>query len=494
MQLVIIMASCNMIEIITSIILKGQMHRWNVKFKELFGIDIRSLALFRIGLALVLLVDLFIRIQDLTIHYSDEGLLPRSVLINQVMDAWNISFHLVSGTWQVQLVFFMLEALFAVALLVGFHTRLATILSWIFLISLHSRNPLILQGGDVVLRMLLFWGMFLPLGACWSIDQRLWDKKNQLYQVFSGGTAALLLQVCFIYWFSALLKTDASWRQDGTAVWYALSNELFATSTGKYLLQFPFLLKISTFATLYLEAFGPFLAFSPIWTGPVRTVTAIVFILFHLMALNLTMELGIFPYVCAVAWMVFLPGWFWERILGSNHIPAIGWKASRLSNGLAIFFLIYVLLWNIQGLNVPLLSPQLNAIGPLVRIDQYWNMFAPYPLRDDGWFVIPAKLRNGNEVDLFTDGGPVSWQHPELCSTLFKNDRWKSFMMNLVFDENNAVNLSSFASYLCERWNKTHPYEQNLVTFEIIFMGKINYLEKPAQDNQKNVLWHHLCY
>lgn len=470
------------------------MTRWNEKLRELCGIDIRSLVLFRIGLALILLVDLYIRIQDLGAHYSDEGLLPRSVLINQEIHPWNISFHLLNGSWQVQSFLFILEGLLAIALLVGFYTRLATILSWIFLISLHSRNPLILQGGDTVLRMLLFWGMFLPLGSCWSMDWWLNDKKTPANQVVSAATFALLLQICFVYWFSFLLKTDAVWRQEGTAIWYALSNEFFITSSGKFLLQFPLLLKILTFSTLYLEAFGPFFAFSPIWTGPVRSATSIIFILFHLVALNLTMELGLFTYVCAVAWIVFLPGWFWDRLFQEKNIPAVPWKANWISNGLAIFCLIYVFLWNMSSIHIPVLSPQLQAIGPLVRIDQYWNMFAPYPIRDDGWFVIPAKLRNGKEVDLFTGGGPVKWEHPKFCSTLFKSDRWRSFMMNLIFDENNAVNLSNYAGYLCKHWNKTHPYEQNLVTFEIIFMGKTNYLEQPSQDNRKVVLWHHQCY
>lgn len=464
------------------------------KIEELFGIDIRSLSLFRIGLALVLLADLFIRMQDLSVHYSDDGVLSRSVLIDQVMDRWNISFHLMNGEWEVQLFLFILEVISAFALLVGFYTRTAIFLSWIFLISLHSRNPLILQGGDTVLRMLLFWGIFLPLGACWSIDQ--WRNKLKIpsYQILSAGSLALLLQVCFIYWFSAILKSDPSWHQDGSAISYALSNELFATQIGLFLLQFPLLLKLFTFSTLYLEAFGPFFAFSPIWTGPLRTLTAIVFILFHLVALNLTMSLGLFPYVCAVGWIVFLPGWFWDRVLQSNNILSISWKASSISNSLAALFLVYVLFWNIGSLNPSFFSYQLNAMGQVARVDQYWNMFAPFPLKVDGWFVIPAKLRNGEIVDLFTRGGPVNWEHPALISTIFKNDRWKSFMMNLVFDENNAVNLSSYANYLCNEWNKTHPYELNLLSFDIVFMSKVNNLEKPPQENQKTVLWQHQCY
>lgn len=464
------------------------MDRWKKKLKELFGIDTRSLAIFRIGLSLVLLVDLFIRIQDLSVHYSDEGLLPRSVLIQQFLDNWHLSLHLINGSWQFQFALFILEILFAAMLLLGFQTRLSTILSWILIISLQTRNPLILQGGDTVLRMFLFWGMFLPLGSCWSIDN--WLKKNKMdySQVVSGATVALLLQVCFIYWFSALLKTDATWRQDGTAVWYVFSNEIFATSAARYLLNYPILLQLMTFSTLFLEFFGPFLAFSPIWTGPLRFATVIVFILFHL-ALNLTMELGIFTYICAVGWLVFLPSWFWETLLSFKQAKICSWEKNKLSNSIAFVFLTYIFLWNLGSASILSLPSQFYVLSSLSRVDQYWDMFAPFPLREDGWFLMPAKLRNGKEIDLLTGITPVNWKHPELCSTCYKNDRWKSLMLNLVFDEQNAVSLSSYANYLLTQWNEKHPYEENLTDFEIVFMSKVNDVKKPAALHEKFVMW-----
>lgn len=471
--------------------------RWGKKLSELCGIDIRSLALFRIELAAILLTDLFIRLQDIGAHYTDDGVLPRSVLLSHFADTWHTSFHLMNGTWLFQLSLFILAIGFATALLVGYRTRLATIVSWILIISVQTRNPLILQGADDVLKMLLFWGMFLPLGACWSVDQWRNASKKFSYQIVSPATLAILLQICFIYWFSAILKTDASWRHEGSAVWYAISNEFFSTSTGLLLLDYPNVLKVLTFSTLYLELFGPLFAFSPFWTGPLRTITASIFILFHLVALNLTMDLGIFPYVCAVGWIVFFPGWFWDHLLKFkiSTFDSFPYKTSSVNSFLSLFFITYILSWNLQSVNVLSLPSQAYSIGSFFRVDQLWNMFAPFPLRDDGWFVIPGKLRNGNEIDLFTDGKPVCWDHPEFCAKHFKNDRWRSFMMNLLFDDQNAINLSNYASYLCKEWNENHPYEEQLVTFEIIFMTKTNAynLEGPPQDNRKVVLWHHFC-
>lgn len=90
---------------------------WKTKLKELCGIDIRSLAIFRIGLALVILGDLFIRMQDLTAHYTDQGVMPRDMLIGAIIDPWYISLHLMNGSWEFQALLFILAALFASAML-----------------------------------------------------------------------------------------------------------------------------------------------------------------------------------------------------------------------------------------------------------------------------------------------------------------------------------------------------------------------------------------
>ena len=52
--------------------------------RDLFGIDTRSLAVFRIALALAILADLLIRAPDLGALYTEEGVLPRALLDDQV--------------------------------------------------------------------------------------------------------------------------------------------------------------------------------------------------------------------------------------------------------------------------------------------------------------------------------------------------------------------------------------------------------------------------
>lgn len=104
-----------------------------------------------------------------------------------------------------------------------------------------------------------------------------------------------------------------------------------------------------------------------------------------------------------------------------------GLKLSPLANALVIALLAYVFLWNWQGTpgneHYRLLSERMRVVGYILRLDQSWNMFAPYPTKEDGWFVVVGRLNYGGLVDLFgnENGKDVSWEKPALVSSTYKN-------------------------------------------------------------------------
>ncbi|NJO94024.1 MAG: HTTM domain-containing protein [Hydrococcus sp. RM1_1_31] len=265
------------------------------KLEQLFGLDLRSLALLRIGLAVLLLVDLFKRAQDIQAHYSDRGILPREVLIEHNLNLWRWSLHLFSGQALFQGLLFILAGAIALALLIGYRTRFVTILSWALLFSLQMRNPLIINAGDVELRLVLFWSIFLPLGACYSIDNAFNSSPRILpTRILSAATVALTLQVCFVYWFTCALKSDPIWHTEGSAVYYALNLDYLVTPIGKFLLNFPSLLVFLTFTTIWFELLGPFLLFIPFRTDLFRFLAVILFILLHI-GFGSGLSIGLFP-------------------------------------------------------------------------------------------------------------------------------------------------------------------------------------------------------
>jgi predicted DCC family thiol-disulfide oxidoreductase YuxK len=288
-------------------------------FKEIFGCDLRTLALFRMAIALILITDLVCRAHDLTAHYTDRGVLPRPDLIS--VFGWRPSLHLMGGSALFEGILFVIAGLIAIALLVGYRTRIVTVLCWIFLMSLQLRNPWVLQGGDYLLLMLLFWSMFLPLGARFSVDAALDSRVNQETNAyFSTATIALLVQCMSVYLFSALLKSDPAWTRDGTAVYYALQLDHLATPFGVWFRQFNGLLGPLTYYVWYQELLGPFLMFSPVLHFPLRLLLQASFISMHIGFL-LCLEIGLFPFVSIASLLAFTPGRVWDKLESRLRTP-----------------------------------------------------------------------------------------------------------------------------------------------------------------------------
>ncbi len=298
---------------------------------ERYSLDVRSLALLRIGLALVILADLWTRFGDLSAHYSDAGVLPRAVLNDGLLKPGYWSVHALSGSPFFQGLIFLLAALFAITMLVGYHSRVTTIASWALLISMHNRNPLLIFAADDVLRAVMFWAMFLPLGAAYSVDRAMNTATRPMpIRILSGATLALMVQQCFIYIFSAIFKTtNAAWWPDGTAVYYSLSYDQYVTPLGHFLLNLGPLLTVFTFVTLVLEWAGPLLIWSPVRTDACRMVAVVLFISLHA-GFGLTLNLGIFPFLSIFTWLAFIPTSAWEAMSKRVYGPQ--------RSGLRIFY------------------------------------------------------------------------------------------------------------------------------------------------------------
>src|SRR3954468_22815979 len=94
----------------------------------IFSADLRSLALLRIGIALLVLVDLLQRSQDLMTFYGDDGVFPRATMsayVNSLPDLdlplasatmRAISIHEMSGLWQIEATLFGIAGIMAVLL------------------------------------------------------------------------------------------------------------------------------------------------------------------------------------------------------------------------------------------------------------------------------------------------------------------------------------------------------------------------------------------
>ena len=224
---------------------------------KFFGVDLRTLALFRILPGTYLLLDLGIRATDIVAHYTDIGVFPHSAIVDHLSPG-AFSLHLINGSMAFQGGLFACAALLAVLLIIGWRTRWVTVLSWLMLVSLANRNTDVLSGQDQLALALMFWAMFLPLGARYSVDSALDTTKPQAPNLHvSVASAALMIQGMLVYFFSAVLKSDAQWVPDGTAVYYALQLDYFATPFTHWFRQFEPVLQGLTYYVRFLELLGP---------------------------------------------------------------------------------------------------------------------------------------------------------------------------------------------------------------------------------------------
>lgn len=293
------------------------------KIRKIFALDLRSLALFRIGLALVIITDLIIRFSDIEAFYSDRGVIDRNTLINQFSEPWYWSIHLLSGQTFVQQILFLIALFFGILVLIGYRTRWAMIASWLMIVSLHNRNPALIFAGDDTLRAITFWAMFLPLGACYSIDSALNTSHKPLPKyVVSGATVGFIFQLCYIYMFSAWFKHQSPlWSSEGSAVYYALNFDQYATNFGQFLLTLKPLLPLMTFAALWFEWLGALLLFIPCKNSFFRCVAIVAFILLHF-SFGLSFTIGIFPALCIAVWLALIPSNIWNWLAQKTYTPA----------------------------------------------------------------------------------------------------------------------------------------------------------------------------
>ncbi|MCC9136365.1 HTTM domain-containing protein [Pontibacter silvestris] len=484
-------------------------------FRKVFTVDLRALAIMRIWVAGIILIDLAIRATDMEAHYSNMGVLPLHVLHKNLWLPQYFSLHTLSGLWQFQAILFLIAAIFAIFMMLGYKTRFATIVSWVLMLSLHNRNPLITQGGDDLLRMLLFWGMFLPWGKFYSYDATkatntpIPEKKTSY---FSAATVAYVLQIFLVYFSTALLKDSPEWRTEGTALYYALSLDQILMPGGRLIYPYPELLRFLTLTTFYTELLLPFLLLIPFFNTFFRLVVVGVLLLFHI-GISLTLFVGLFYLINIASVAGLLPGkamdWVDKRLLSSFRRPYSGqfkhifrkFKSplslnvqmqvhrpilsrdllKSLRNGFVSAILIYCIWWNLSGADfyLPQIPDSGKGLGYMLRVNQHWGMFSPIVFRDDGWYVLEGHTTKGNNIDLNQEGKEADYAKPVSVVSLFKNDRWRKYSENYLFI-NNAYMRPYYCNYLMRRWNEGHP-KNPITQLEVIYM------KEPSQPDYQEI-------
>lgn len=409
---------------------------WQGTCTRLFAIDLRSLAVFRIAMALLVLFDLVTRARFAGLFYSDAGLAPRDLVAATFGQP---SLYDLSGSPIFAGVLIAATAACAVALLVGWQTRWATLALWLLMGSLLNRNPWVVNGGDKLMRLLLFWSIFLPLGARASLDARRRHRGPET-AVLSVASAVLLLQSGVLYVAAGLNKTGPMW-DDGSAVFRSLSQTGHGRELGRLLYDFPQLGEWMTALIPPFELLAPLLLFSPFFTRRLRWLGIVVFAGF-MIGLGLTLRLWLFPFVSCLALVPFVPGDLWGRFIGAwgsrdeggeapvpvspapvpaspapvpasparvSASPALMRGDPRASFVVAAAFVLSLVIGVMQHTTATLLPPGLHQLGLAAGLYQNWEMYADAG-QDFASLETVAVRGDGTRVVIGPDHGVAEWE------------------------------------------------------------------------------------
>jgi len=429
-----------------------------------FTLDARSLAVYRMGLGVVLMADCLLRTRDFRLMFAADGMFPLETLSRYYADAtlWSLAF-LVDATWWSGVVL-ALEGLAGLALAIGYRTRAATILAWVAVVSVIRRTSPATNAGDVWLACQLFWSMFLPLGARWSLDALRGDHRQPAVgAVRSVASAAVVLQLAAVYVGAGLSKCNPTWFA-GDALAHALSVHDHGTPLGMLVGSTPWIARPLQWGVLLGEIGLPLMLIA-VPAPRIRGGIVALSIAFHA-TIWLMMTVGLFAAIGIVAWLPLIPGQAWPVESGDRRIAGLG-RTWSWACGLAGVLAVASFMHQVTPLAAyPLPRPFTAGIN-LACLAQEWGMFGGVPAQEQ-WVYGRGILADGSVVDLLRDGRPLERERPAGGFTSLPHHRWHKFLWVLPRPHVNVF-AEPAAAAIARDWNARHDASRQVVAFEIRF-------------------------
>lgn len=267
-----------------------------------------TLAVVRIAFGVVLLLWALTLSPDLSAFYTRDGLLPEGPSAR-----WTWGPLAVSSSPSMVLAVFVVMVVAAIGLILGYRTRLASILAFVALLSFERRNPSVLNSGDWLLRIEAFFLMLTPAGSALSLDRRrqwpgrFWEFPRRA----PFGLRLIQLQLCAVYFFSVWWKVRGDYWNNGTAISYALRIDDFArVQVPTFISTSELFSNVLTYGTLAVELSIALL----VWNRRLRPWVLGVGLLLHL-GIDATMQIGFFSFQLFVAYLAFVPGDSMDRFV-----------------------------------------------------------------------------------------------------------------------------------------------------------------------------------
>ncbi|WP_255193134.1 HTTM domain-containing protein [Natronobeatus ordinarius] len=461
------------------------------QFRRRIRIDTRSLAVFRVIAGVLIVVDILLRLRNFRFFYTDDGVVPVEVAQGLVPE-YAVSVFFFSGEPTITLLLFAIHFVVAIQLILGYYTRFAIVVSFLFVVSVDYRNPIVTSYADVIFRHMLFWAMFMPLGARYSIDALRADgPPPKQYTGLAGMFALAQMMLMYLTNGSHKIPSREAWLS-GETMTTILHYDRVAFFLSEYVREFPLFMQFSGIMWYSLMLGSPLLL---LFTGRGRYLLATLYAGGHLF-LAVTVRIGAFPYAAIMGLMLFFQSRAWddaawvasrfdlpvERVVAavtrqgrhlerrlphlaiSDRIPPTE-RLRRTATTLVIVIVlvsgIFTVIPNAQTIGVidedesiPF-EDEVTAGQQTVRLAEPSWRFYPSPISSNRYFVFAGETADGQHVDVFNDR-PLQWDRPYADNyKQLETYRHRFYMIsvrNHGVDGRESGVVEHYQEYLCEHY------------------------------------------
>jgi hypothetical protein len=286
-----------------------------------------GLSVVRIGYGLVLVGILLVNYHERRLLWGPESPWTLEILRDTPPNVRGLSLYQISssGIW-FELVYH-LTILLCVLFVLGWRTRWITPPLVVAIWSWQERTPIVSDGGDNLLRLILIYLCFAQLSAHWSLDARRAVRRRAAGHetrnrerlgwrvatvVHNGAVLAALLQVCLLYMASGLFKAQGQSWQDGTALYYVLHVETLQSwpDLSRFVYTNPVALVTFAYFAVFLQVAFPFLMLNSV----TRRLGLLAVIGMHV-GIGVLLALPFFSLIMIVTDMLFIRDSTYRRVI-----------------------------------------------------------------------------------------------------------------------------------------------------------------------------------
>lgn len=320
--------------------------------KKIYGIDLRSIAAFRIILSLFIAMEFsFMVLGNFSEIYSPETGILGNAFAKDFHSFYNgfIGIFYIQSDLVMKLFIYLIIAVMLM-LCIGFYPRIMAITGCVLLYLFFNRYSLLYFGWEMYASVMLFWLAFVPHTSVFSFFRITETNKNNqspppfsllvadlkqtksewpdaekflpLEQVRKGFewhsplAFALVFQIGMIYFYNGISKNGELWMT-GRAVESFLNDTDKARPLASWVLESGWINGFSvflTYFTLIAEIAVIFILFIPWKNKQLRYLAAFLIFSLH-WGIDIFVDVGNFKYVATAVAILILPGNFWDSIV-----------------------------------------------------------------------------------------------------------------------------------------------------------------------------------